>query len=239
MESKQSDLAEIQDFFRRYRGITQDLSKDRVHRFQTEFIRLKNELEPLLDRRKENERKWAPFFNVFRVLRLEGKEVITHSAILAELLDPDGRPSQGFLFLREFFKEAQNIKLALPSVEDQTKRWIVEREKVTEKGNLDIVIKCPALQYMLVIENKIYAGEQGSQLQRYSEWMQEQKSYKDRQLIYLTPDGRKADTAGEYPYFRMSYCENIRKFLINCLREVKAPKLTETLGQYLETVENL
>src|SRR6266446_1112235 len=44
-------------------------------------------------------------FNVFRILGLEAAEVRTHSAFLAELLNPKGSPGQGDLFLRLFLKE--------------------------------------------------------------------------------------------------------------------------------------
>ena len=43
-------------------------------------------------------------FNVFSILQMESAEVKTHSAIIAELLNPQGSHSQGTLFLKLFLQ---------------------------------------------------------------------------------------------------------------------------------------
>src|SRR5690554_1214303 len=53
-------------------------------------------------------------FNVFKILRLTTNEVRTHSAFIAELLDPKGCHDQGEVFLRLFIEK---LKLAERSEE--------------------------------------------------------------------------------------------------------------------------
>ena len=47
----------------------------------------------------------APNFNLFEILELEGKEVSTHSAFLAHLLDPTETHAQGNLFYVDSWQE--------------------------------------------------------------------------------------------------------------------------------------
>lgn len=91
----------------------------------------------------------------------------------------------------------------------------------------------------MVIENKIGAPEQPEQLQRYYAWLQQQHEYRNRALVYLTLDGRKSLTAGNNPYFCLSYGEDIAGWLQAALSGVKAIRVREVLGQYLEVVRTL
>ena len=63
----------------------------------------------------------------------------------------------------------------------------VFREHKTTEGKVDIVIKDSSEQNIIVIENKIYAGEQHDQLLRYH------KSFPKGKLLFLTLEGRKSD----------------------------------------------
>ena len=57
----------------------------------------------LRDRTERNEkRKRGELFNIFDVLNLRTSEVRTHSAFLAELLNPNGNHGLGDRFLRVF-----------------------------------------------------------------------------------------------------------------------------------------
>ncbi len=44
-------------------------------------------------------------FNVFKILKVETKEVKTHSAFIAELLNPQGSHGQGDVFLKLFVEQ--------------------------------------------------------------------------------------------------------------------------------------
>ena len=55
-------------------------------------------------------------FNLFAILGRETDEVRTHSAILAELLDPSGSHGQGAVFLRQFVDRVQKAVQNLANI---------------------------------------------------------------------------------------------------------------------------
>jgi hypothetical protein len=54
--------------------------------------------------------------------------------------------------------------------------------------------------------------------------------------LYLTPDGRKATTAGKAHYHRLSYRKDIAAWLRETLNEIGASQVREMLLQYLEVI---
>ena len=113
-------------------------------------------------------------------------------------------------------------------------------ERHTTYGNLDIVIASPTLGYLVVIENKVDAGEQYRQLARYAAWLDEQREdYPSQALIYLTPTGADARTSNDNQYFRLSYREDIASWLDSIAGEIVAPTVRETVRQYQKLVTRL
>ena len=183
-------------------------------------------------------------FNVFSVLRSESDEVNLHSRFLAALLDyrksPDKLRRNLEDFLRIFvYGDKRSV------VVDDTPRFepgmIVERER----DNIDILIHDPHSRpkRAVVIENKIYAGDQPGQLRRYTELLQQHRGYPRPHVLYLTLDGHEAseDSAGEVDYKRVSYRD--RKF-IDWLKRCQehacdVPALRESVAQYLHIVQKL
>jgi hypothetical protein len=242
MAMESSTLGQVTTFFDRYRTFAAQLQTARIGQFQSEFGRLQAGLEPLLAAADEQRKLIAAKFNMFHLLGIARSEVNTHSALLANLLDPEGDHAQQHLFLRKFLQVCQSKfpKMPMPPGEIVSGKWVVEKEKVTPQGNLDLVISCPKLQYLLVIENKVDAIEQEKQLARYAQWMQGRSTrYTHQALAYLTPEGRASWTNAGHLYYRLSYREDIKTWLEACLPEVKAPRVRETLAQYLEIVRAL
>jgi hypothetical protein len=207
--------------------------------FKAQFIRLAEALKPLQAEAARQFRRTAPEFNLFRILRLAEKEVITHSPFLANLLYPSGTHGQGPLFLQIFLNHLSRNNLSRIFEDigaDQT--WQVRTESVTEFGNLDIVLWSPRWDSRIVIENKIGARDQRDQLKRYWDWMRTQPC-RAQQLFYLTPTGHPSDEAEKsgVPYVALSYKKNIRDIIETSLEEVVAPRLRETLAQYLELID--
>ena len=114
-------------------------------------------------------------FNVFKILGVETKEVKTHSAFIAELLNPQGSHGQGDVFLKLFVEQLKysfkkNIyekRLNILNVFDTSIAEVLKEEYIGQKteaggGRIDIVIKDAKNQ--LVIENKIYAKDEEKQL---------------------------------------------------------------------------
>lgn len=127
----------------------------------------------------ETETKSKPV-NFFKILKLEDME-IRHSNFLAWLLDPNENHKIGNLFLKsilEYFKcEDENNKLNYD--ECSVKR---------ENEFIDILIELPKSKFVIIIENKIWSGENGSQLSVYHDRIGF-KDYK-KLFIYLSPYGK-------------------------------------------------
>lgn len=178
-------------------------------------------------------------FNIFRILKVESKEVKMHSAFLAELLNPSGSHQQKDSFLKLFI---QIFKIKgfehLDKIDAE-----IKVEEVNKFGRIDIIIK-PLLGRTIVIENKIFALDQFEQLIRYK------REYPDCHLLYLTLDGREPDSSSiknesvllkkSEDYFIISYKEDIIEWLLACRKEAaNQPLLRETLTQYINLIKYL
>jgi len=146
-------------------------------------------------------------FNVFSILDRESDEVKTHSAIIAELLNPQGSHSQGPLFLRLFLEkllkdEIPKLKYGEDDLSDEyLKKFEVGVEVSFEsfekkdgrermkRSQIDILIESDDV--CIVVENKIYAEDQQRQLGRYYEYALD--TGKNLGIIYLTLEGDKPE----------------------------------------------
>ena len=109
-----------------------------------------------------------------------------------------------------------------------------------ERANIDILITNNAGQ-AVVIENKIWSGNQPKQLQRYHDTLQEQ-GYDKIYLLYLTPQGDdpSQDSAGVHPYETISYRYTLPPWLERCQkRAYDEPGLRESVAQYRHLVQKL
>lgn len=180
-------------------------------------------------------------FNVFSILDRERKEVTTHSAIIAELLNPHGSHSQGTLFLKLLLKQLEpTIDVSNEhTFKVRTEEFVFDPKK-GEKGYLDIVIESG--DAYIVIENKIDTVDAEGQLEKYCKHIEEIK--KDTKvLLYLTPGGKgPVYKLKEFPFPLMclSYKDFIDEWLDACIKEVaRIPQIREALHQYQMTVKKL
>ena len=187
-------------------------------------------------------------FNIFSVMRAESDEVRTHSRVIAEFLNPKGKHSQGSVFLKLFFKEIDCLGDIKENFDYENAKVLVEEhvgtidEEYSEGGFIDIVVKDS--KHQVVIENKIYAGDQKGQLLRYK------SKYRDCKLIYLTLNGKEPS---EFSYkignekdlkldeiILISYGHNIKNWIEKCLEKTHSlPIIRETLKQYLHLIQKL
>lgn len=232
-------LSEMAGLLARLRCYQQAAEAERLVPVRDFFGRLNPKLPEFHAEAQRVELETSPQFNVFRILRLAHKEVQAHTPFLGQLLNPKGTHGQGFVFLKSFLAMAQKRGLMLPSSSIESFRWLVGIEQAVARGsNIDILVRCPALRYLLVIENKIWASEQPDQLRRYADWMATQhKQYDLREMVFLTPTGRSSDTIEEGKYTRLSYHDDIRLWLDEALGKVKSPTVRETVRQYIQVVE--
>ncbi|MDF7801286.1 PD-(D/E)XK nuclease family protein [Pontiellaceae bacterium B1224] len=178
-------------------------------------------------------------FNVFSILGMEGQEVKTHSAFLRELLDPKGTHAMGDHFL-ELFLQIPQIEGKLNATSSKVvAEYYVGRidSEYSEGGFIDLLIEDKDKK-RIIIENKIYAGDQKNQLLRY------QRFDPSAELIYLTLDGHDASTESlggeEIDYKPISYANEILNWLCDCRKEaVEKPVVREALSQYIELIRRL
>lgn len=192
------------------------------------------------DRRGEN-------FNIFNVLGLTSDETRTHSAFIAELLDPNGSHGLGDQFLRSFVDTVDCLR----SWNFDTKSAKVHKElsiggkneDCSEGGRIDIAVESNGKA--IIIENKIYAGDQEKQLVRYYNYGTKNCSNGFR-LLYLTLNG---DDASKYSreklvvnedYYTVAYNHEISDWLQRCIEfSARRPLVRETLIQYQNLINQL
>ena len=185
-------------------------------------------------------------YNLFSILRIEGSE-LKHSALIANLLDPKGSHGCGDAFLRAFFEIA--LKDAYPFEECTLPHSYTEYYTGPIAGDtggrIDILVK--SSHYGLIIENKIYAGDQDKQLTRYDNYGKKTFGAGRYLLVYLTLFGSEASkestatkSAEEVGYLRLSYAEDILRWLEQCVRLADdKPLVRESLNQYIRTIKQL
>ena len=186
-------------------------------------------------------------YNLFSILRIEGSE-LKHSALIANLLDPKGSHGCGDAFLRAFFEialkgTAYPFENSTP-LDSRTEHYTGPIAGDTG-GRIDILVK--SSHYGLIIENKIYAGDQDKQLIRYDNYGKEIFGADGYLLVYLTLYGYDASkestatkSAEEVGYLRLSYAEDILRWLEQCARlAYDKPLVRESLNQYIRTIKQL
>lgn len=194
-------------------------------------------------------------FNIFNDLGFMSDEVHLHSMFLANLLNPKGSHGQRGKFLEAFLKMLQKSfpAISADSLELDTAIASVEVEKYigrqtdSEGGRIDIYLTDG--KHSIIIENKIYAGDQHHQMLRYWNYGMSQKgndTVKSFVLIYLTLDGcsPSKDSLGEdlkeNDIVCLSYKSDIRGWLDRCVELAsRTPLVRETINQYISTIDIL
>ena len=233
---------EMEQFLLRYRQSILEQRTETITDFQAAFERFRKDYLTVKQAAGVRALTQAPGFNIFRLLGIQRLEARTHSIMLAELLNPQGSHGQGELFLRAFLSYCHTRYPDFPYPVDEigSSRWSVSTEMTSQFGRMDIVLLNPLLGFLGLIENKIDAYEQEHQLERYGHWLDtHRQDFPTRALIYLTPYGGAAGTAGNYGYYRLSYRQDIAKWLEGTIPQIQAPGVTEVVKQYLGTVERL
>ena len=200
---------------------------------------------------QEEKRKRGDNFNVFSVLGLQTSEVRLHSALIAELLNPNGGHGLGDKFMKAFL-DVLNKHYEEPFCFDtESAKVKVEHntgpvsEDAESGGRIDLFIQDKNGQ-TIIIENKIDAGDQYRQMSRYNKYATEDlRLTKDQvKLLYLTKRGGKPSDeslgTGSIDYTCINYREDILEWLNKCLAlSALFPIVRETIRQYVTTLKNL
>ena len=188
-------------------------------------------------------------YNLFNVLGIYQDE-LSHSAIIGDLLNAKGKHGQKDTFLKLFLEELPSFDedseqfRVLNNFKSESSKVYIERHigKVDfdkgEGGRIDILINDG--KNNIIIENKVWAGDQYLQLVRYN------NQDKNAPILYLTLDGKEpSNDSKDYlilgkEFICLSYKVEIVRWLENCIREMaNKPIIRESLNQYLVLVKQL
>ena len=177
-------------------------------------------------------------FNMFRICGVDHYEN-THSAILAEFLNPNGTHGLKSKFF-ECFIETVGEQFTIEDFNCKNAR--VHTEFAIPGGRIDIIIEDKQRERAIIIENKIFAGDQWKQLKKYDEYANKTYKNENYQILYLTLDGREpSKQSGEgVSCLTISYTETIINWLEKCVAIAsRFPMVRETIIQYSNHLKQL
>ncbi len=186
--------------------------------------------------RQDEERQAAGggAFNIFSITKIERAEVNTHSAMIAELLNPRGSHGQGSAFLALFLVVMgfeHGCSLAHANVRK-------EQSFPGGRGRVDIVIHLE--KHLILIENKVDAQDGKGQLKQYADIGA--ASGKTWHLWYLSKRGGDAHERSHHGvrYQRLSYRGHILDWLALCVSHASpTPALQQAIIQYKNLVHKI
>jgi len=186
-------------------------------------------------------------FNIFSILKVSSNEVRLHSSFIAELLNIKGTHGYKNQFCKLFIEELKQYDKNNITANFNFDHYEVEVEKstglinhdYTMGGRIDILIT-DNFKNRIIIENKIFAGDQENQLLRYYNYD------KSALLLYLTLKGgipsdwsTNKEILNNEDFHCISYQSFINKWLEKCVEISKdKPKVKETISQYLHIIKN-
>ncbi len=206
---------------------------------------------------RHDKRAKGEFYNIFRDLEMMSDEVRLHSSFIASLLNPKGSHGQKDKYLKAFMgmlHKAEPTKVPLdflltssPGISVQVEKNIGELTSL-EGGRLDIYVT--DTKHRVIIENKIYAGDQKNQMRRYWNYGIKKGAGTGQasttfRLVYLTLDGHKPDDSStngltDDNYICISYKSEILSWLERCLElSARQPLIRETIIQYINTIKSI
>jgi hypothetical protein len=200
------------------------------------IINLLNQVGTINNKNNEILEATGSRFNMFQICGVNHYEN-THSAIIAEFLNPRGTHGLKSKLLECFIETLGNY-FAIHDFNIEKAR--VRTEYSTEYGRIDILIE-DNQKKAIIIENKIYAQDQPEQLKRYNKFAEQ--TYKNGyQIFYLTLFGEEAtnQSCQDVDYKAISHKENIINWLEKCIAITsRFPIVRETIIQYVNHLKQL
>lgn len=200
-----------------------------------DFLELLIGVEKIIEKQNETAKLRGEDFNIFSVLKMERRENETHSAFLAELLNPKGSHQKGIVFLSLFlqmFHSGQEFDADSCVVR---KEYSIGERNDQEKtgGRIDIFLRDKKGR-SICIENKIDATDQFAQVERYCKYNKEHNRVFYLSLLGNEPeDYSKGNLKSGLDFFILSYKVDIINWLEACMKEASDwPMLRESIKQY-------
>lgn len=182
-------------------------------------------------------------FNIFKILKVGSDEVGTHSAFIGELLNVHGSHGQKAVFIKLFCEQFNIKNFNFDSSKVEIEKYISKiSEDKSEGGRIDILVT-DNLNNAILIENKIYAKDQFSQMLRYNNYGKRNSA--NCKLFYLTlfgnnPTDISAKDVDPTDFCTISYSNDILEWLEKCKeKSVNHSILRETISQYYNLIKHL
>ncbi len=245
-------LAQFINLLEGYKGLLTIQVDERL----VDYEKLINNFKPFLLEIKEEKKNNAFSYNIFSVLKIEFYEAKVHTPFLANLLDIGGSHCQGDLFYKSFIKQVapQNKMDLFLSYDPDYLSCILEQRFNNSQPDILIIHKPTDenKRFAIIVENKINAGDQPKQLERYYNDVLKGTEYNftDEQIliIYLTPnpteptetsilEEEKKRLIADNVLICVSYVDDIKDWLLETKKEIKATRLTNILEHYIDLIK--
>ena len=216
--SKGNPMKKIQSFFQKANAIIKEYNYHREEQFMN-----------------------GELFNIFNITGLSANECKLHSALIAELLNPNGSHGCGNQFLKKFLQV-----LNLDDFCFNLDKIRIRTEKPVRDGRIDIEISDE--KRAIIIEVKIYADDMDCQLSRYYHYAKKEYG-KNFKLLYLTLMGNQASEKSlgnknsvitHNDYICLSFADDILEWIDRCITIAKnKSSVKNILASYKQTIIEL
>lgn len=192
--------------------------------------------------RLQKEEKEGENFNVFSALNMCSDEMRLHSRLLATLFNPKANHGLGNEFLRQFLVTAIKVddNYITHCNESIAERYVGEVTETTG-GRIDIILEDG--KHGIIIENKIYAGDQPNQLLRYYNYGVKQFGENNFKLVYLTLYGSEPSSdslgGGHFEFIKLSYAQDILRLLEKLGKPQPVKPVHHTIKDYITIIKQL
>lgn len=203
--------------------------------------------EAIVDEYQSLEKSSGKGYNLFSVLGVYDEEVL-HSKVIASLLDINGKHRQGNIFLKEFInvcygQDCYDFDIESYSIVCEKAIGSVKiDEEYSDGGRIDIFIS-DKYGHHIIVENKIYAGDQEQQLERYNK--HRGIGTPPAPILYLSPFGKKPSKNSygklkeDDDYKCISYKEHIHNWLTKCTKLDIPDYLKHSIENYINLVDRI
>lgn len=225
-----------------------ELERSHLNETKNRLTNLFNELLPLQEKADIYHHTYATGFNVFNLLRYGHYETRLHTPFLYSLLNPTGNHRLGFRFTEIMLSDLLEKQITGTEIKDYR---LIEEHAIGEDGRIDLFItfRYENEKYCIAIENKINAGDQPNQLERYYNYMNNHFEGSIKKLIYLTKGGKfpssyslKNELLNKYlqenVLFLRSYKSHIKNWIDQILQDQISEIVRYTLLQYQQTINS-
>jgi hypothetical protein len=184
--------------------------------------------------KKEIDKYLSTDFNFIELISPDENKI---SDLLKILLEPNGIHGQGEMFFKLFVEKLKPYYNNEINID--YKNTSIIREKTTDKGRrIDLFIK--SKNFVIAIENKIYAEEQSYQLDDYFKFLE--TNYENFILIFLTATKREPQSISlknknSNKFINVSYNEFLVPWLEECYKNCESQKVKFFIKDFIDWIK--